>query len=98
MLCRSLHKTKAVIVMCRSSAPDYSRQRASAFFRFQSQQWPGFVLSYRIFWREGYRRRPATAGRRFDRELTQSFLYSWNLTRRSLEHVCVPASHTRYVY
>ena len=49
MLCRSLHKTKAVIVMCRSSAPDYSRQRASAFFRFQSQQWPGFVLSYRIF-------------------------------------------------
>ena len=47
--------------MCRSSAPDYSRQRASAFFRFQSQQRPGFVLSYRIFLA---RRLPAASGSR----------------------------------
>src|SRR5262245_58586909 len=31
-------------------------------------------------------------------ELAWSFPYSWNRTRRSFEHVCVPASHTRYVY
>ena len=49
MLCRSLHKTKAVIVMCRSSAPDYSRQRASAFFDFNHNNGPASFCPTEFF-------------------------------------------------
>jgi hypothetical protein len=66
------------------SAPAKTHDRKCVTFRAEA---PGVGLKRM--------RRPAVAGRRVDREVAWSFPYYGNRTKTSLEHVVVPASHTR---